>query len=245
MRVFITPITLVALASLTSCTPARVQTTEAYIGPALPRPEHVVVSYFGISPGEVRLDQGVEARIQRMTSDASLSTQEQQAAQATQVALARALVERLRSYGLSAELETTYRNTYPASTLIVDGQIVGIDRGNRTRRILVGLGAGKSSVSADAELFYVADTASQPRLLMSFQGEADSGRAPGMAETMGAGAVTQHVAESAGAGIALHGASETSRTSDTSEAGRLADALAKRIGTFAVSQGWIPASAIQ
>jgi hypothetical protein len=127
--------------------------------------------------------------------------------------------------------------------MLVQGQIVSIDQGNRTRRVMIGLGAGKSSVSADTQIYY-ATASSAPRFMMAFDGEADSGRMPGAAETMGAGAVAQRAATSAALTGATHAGAETRRTTDTAEAGKLADAIALRIGQFAVGQGWIPQTAL-
>jgi hypothetical protein len=232
----------VAVSVLAACSQAHVKTTESYSGPALARPDRVLVSYFSISPEQVRLDQGIGARIMRAVDDAPLSSEEFQAAQATQAALANRLVERLRKYGLPAEIATP--GSSPGNSLLVEGQIVAIDQGNRTRRVLIGLGAGKSSVSADAQLFYAAGT-SPPRLLGGFEGQADSGRAPGAAETAGAGAAADRLATSAALSGAMHGSAEVRRASDTAEAGKLADGLARQIGEFAVSQGWIPPAALQ
>ena len=73
---------------LAACSHADVRTVESYVGPPLSRPDHVLVSYFAIAPEQVRLDQGVAARIMRGAGDQSLSTLELRAAQDTQAALA-------------------------------------------------------------------------------------------------------------------------------------------------------------
>jgi hypothetical protein len=233
---------VMAASVLAGCTHAHVQTVQSYLGPSLPRPDHVLVSYFSVTPDQVRLDQGVGARISRVASDPPPDSYEMQAALATQAALAKQLVKRLASYGLPAQLATD--PPPPGTSMLVQGQIVGIDQGNRTRRVLIGLGAGKSTVSADTQLFF-ASGIEPPRFLNAFEGQADSGRAPGAAETMGAGAVGDRLATSAVLTGATHGGAETRKTTDTSEAGRLADGLAKQIGQFAVTQGWIPAAVVK
>lgn len=229
---------LVTLAGvlLAGCNHARVQTVESYVGPRLPPPDHVLVSNFSVSPEQVRLDQGISARIMRTVEDKPLSAREWQTAQATQTALAEQLVDRLRKFGLPAVLAAT--PTGIGTSLLVQGQIVSIDQGNRTRRVMIGLGAGKSTVSADTQLYYVSGNES-PRFLSAFEGQADSGRMPGAAETMGAGAAAQRIGTSAALTGATHAGAETRRTSDTAEASQLADGLAKQIGQFAVAQGWI------
>jgi hypothetical protein len=236
------PLRLVLLAGLASCNQARVQTTESYLGPPIPRPDHVYVSYFSITPDEVRLDSGVGARISRAASDQPLGAQELKAAQDTQTALAEAIVERLRKYGLPAEIATNPRGG--PNDVLVQGQIVSIDQGNRTRRILVGLGAGKSTVTADAQIYHLTWTA-PPRFMMAFEGQADSGRMPGAAETMGAGAAAQRIGTSTVLTGATHAGAETRRASDTAEAGSLANEIALRVGQFAVAQAWIPQDALK
>jgi hypothetical protein len=230
------------LAALTACSHAKVQTTESYFGPPVARPDRIYVTYFSITPEQVRLDQGVGARIMRATGDQPLGAQEIQAAQDTRAALAERLVDRLRKYGLPAELAVN--ETGGDSGLLLQGQIVSIDQGNRTRRLLIGLGAGKSSISADAQLYALSRTAA-PRFLTSFEGTADSGRAPGAAETMDAGAAAQRIGTSAVLSGATHGVAETKRATDTAEASQMADAIAQRIGDMAVTQGWIPQTALK
>jgi Domain of unknown function (DUF4410) len=168
--------------------------------------------------------------------------QEQQAARDTQMALAERLVDRLKKYGLPAELAVN--NERAGSGLLLQGQIVSINQGNRTRRVLVGLGAGKSSISADAQLYSLSGTA-PPRFISAFEGQADSGRTPGAAETMGAGAVAQRAGTSAVLTGATHAGAETRGPTDTAEATNLADAIALRIGEFGVAQGWIPQTALK
>ena len=230
------------IAMLAACSHSNVQTTESYLGPPMARPDRILVSRFSLSPDLVRLDQGVGPRIMRAVGDQPSGTGELQAVRDTQDALAERLVERLNKYGLPAELATT-----PAVSqrgLLLQGQITSIDQGNRTRRLLVGLGAGKSSISADAQLYALSETA-PPRFMTAFQGTADSGRAPGAAETMGAGAAAQGVGRSAALTGATHAGAEARRNTDTAEAAALADAIALRIGQFGVAQGWIPRTALK
>jgi Domain of unknown function (DUF4410) len=223
---------------LAACASARTQTVETYSGAPLPRPDRVVIYDFAVSPEDVRLDQGIGPRLQRMVQEPPTGSAELEAARATQQALATALTRQLQTYGLTAE-RSTARGTLPyGSILLVQGQIVAIDEGNRARRVMIGLGAGKSSVTADAQLYYAAGNAA-PRLLTSFEGGSDSGHAPGVAETMGAGAAADRLASSAAVGGAMHTGSERRGASDDANAERLAKSLATQIAHFAVSQGWI------
>ncbi len=228
---------------LGACSQAHVQTGQSYYGPPLSPPAHIVVSYYSIAPDDVRLDQGVGSRLMRVSEDQSLGALELKAAQDAQAALAERIVVRLQKCGLPAELSTG--GDVGDSTMLVQGQIVGINQGNRTRRVLIGLGAGKSSVSADTQIYYATDRSAPPHFLMSFTGQADSGHLPGVAETLGAGAAAQSVGRSTVLTGAARGGSEARRSTNSAEANTLADGIALRVAQFAVDQGWIQRAMIK
>ena len=62
---------------------------------------------------------------------------------------------------------------------------------------------------------------------------------PGMAETMGAGAIGGHLAIAAAAGVVTHGMGEKLSADVDAEANRTADALAKQLGPYFRSHGWL------
>ena len=166
-----------------------------------------------------------------------------EAARKATAALTDSLVQQLRSDGLPAERGF---GAAPSSgnVVLIEGQILGVVEGNRTRRTLIGLGAGASQVDADAQLYYQRGPG-EPRLLESFQASADSGRMPGAAETMGAGAAAGRLAASAAASGGMHTIAERRRTSEEADAERLAQGLARQIAGFSARQGWISASSIR
>jgi hypothetical protein len=120
----------------------------------------------------------------------------------------------------------------------VKGSFETIDSGNRRRRILIGLGAGKSQVSSSVQILYQ-PAGGPPRLVQTFNATADSGKAPGIAETAGVGAAAGSIATSAAVGGGLHAVSETKRAGVSADAKRLADAVAKQIAQIGVSGGWL------
>jgi hypothetical protein len=232
---------LLLCAALAACSHARVDPVQRAATGPLPPPILVAVADFAITPAQVTLDTGVGPELMRQ--DESPSMLQRQAAEATQAALAEALVRRLASYGLPAE-RLPPGMAPPAGTLLVQGQIAAVNQGNRTRRVLIGFGSGRSSVEADTQLYYV--TASlAPAFLASFTGTANSGRMPGAAGTMGAGAVAQRLATSAAVAGAAHGMAESRRAGDTAIATDLAHALARQVGAYAASRGWIAAGAVR
>ena len=117
------------------------------------------------------------------------TAKEQQIGQQVANALAEKLVVEIRDLGLPAERGMGL----PAGTatgLVISGQFVSVDQGNRTERVVLGLGAGRSDVRVRAQAFDV--TPQGRRLADEIEVDAKSGLQPGMAETMGAGALTGH-----------------------------------------------------
>ncbi|MBN9559893.1 MAG: DUF4410 domain-containing protein [Alphaproteobacteria bacterium] len=225
--------------ALTGCNPARVEGVRDYRGPALPRPERVLVRDFAIEPQDVRLDQGIRARLKRAKSDQPLSAQQLAVAREANVTLSNTLVARLRQAGIPAERITGPVRPERGNTVFIEGQVVSVDEGNKTRRTLIGLGAGRSSIAADAQLFYREGNA-MPRLLENFESSANSGRAPGAAETMGVGAAAgSGVAATAAASAGMHVVSERRAASPEDLARKIAEGLAPRIEQYFASQGWI------
>ncbi len=233
--------TLVLALAAAGCNPARIEATRDYVGPALAKPDRVLVRDFAITPGDVRLDQGIRARLERATTDQPLSTRQLRTAHEANKALSETLVQKLRAAGIPAERFVGDPAAERGNVAVIEGQVVSVDEGNRTRRTLIGLGAGKSSIEADAQLLYRA-AGGAPRLLESFDSSADSGHAPGAAETMGAGAAAgAGVAASAAASAGMHTVSERRAAEPKDLARKIAEGLAPRIEQYFVSQGWKPA----
>ena len=122
-------------------------------------PQVVIVDTFAAAPDEVKLDEG-------------LSTEVEQAVKARTAPRAppgdtgrpsgrrrdrgQAVVE-IQDMGLRAERGSAV----PSGTqnaLLIKGQLVSIDEGNRTERVLVGLGAGRSDVRTHAQVYEVTPT---------------------------------------------------------------------------------------
>jgi hypothetical protein len=218
-----------------------VTTVQSYSGPPLPPPERVLIYEFAFAPDDVHLDSSVRERLLRSVGNGSESERQMAVAVKVAKAVTETLVLDIRSLGLAAA-EAKADSPVTARTLLVRGQILSTDEGNRTRRTLIGLGAGQSVVEADAQVLY-AGGAAEPQLVESFTADSNSGRAPGMAETMGAGAAAGRLATSAAAGGGLHLLSESHRAGVDEDGERLAHQVARNLAAFFVRQGWIPADA--
>ncbi|RQS65940.1 DUF4410 domain-containing protein [Burkholderia sp. Bp8963] len=197
----------------------------------------VYVSTFDITADDVRLDGGMASKLMTMAHGMSTDTQRQQTALKAREQLADELVRELVSLDIPAMRAD---GAVPAGrdALIVTGRFETLDAGNRRRRILIGLGAGKSEVGASvAVLFQPARGTPQP--LVTFSVNADSGRMPGIAETAGVGAAAGRLATSAAVSGGVHGVSETRRDTVSAVTGKLARSIAKQLAATSATNGWL------
>lgn len=207
----------------------------------LPRPTRVLLADFDVDPDTVRQDQGIGPRLQRSLEGGSAGAARGAIAAEVQSAISDAVTEALSKAGLPAErapLDAGYR----PGDLVVTGRVLRIDEGNRTRRMGIGFGAGRSVVHATAELYAVVPHG-PPVLLQTCDGTADSGRTPGL----GVGA-SMAVAQSSAALGALSAVTNVGRATRRSPVGQEAASFGHRvatdIGAYAAGRGWIMASSV-
>jgi hypothetical protein len=231
---------VIVLCTLLAGCAGGVSNTAQYSAQPQVRPDNIYVYSFDSTPDQVKLDNG--GMIQKVTSQFNgTSTAQKQAQEAAEVReqVANEIVHQLQSMGLRA-----IRSDVPApadqNVLLVQGKFGTIDSGNRRRRILIGLGAGKSELSTSVQLLYK-PAGGAPRLVQSFDASADSGKMPGIAETAGVGAAAGHLATSAAVGAGLHGVSETTHGGAAGNAKKLAESIAKQVAELGKTQGWMPA----
>ena len=229
-------VAIAALALFGACTSAQSQIETA--GESLPRPEVVLVDTFAVSPDDVQLDEGLSTEIEqsiRARSGTSRTDQELQAGRQVADAIADKLVVEISDMGLRAQRGSAV----PAgvqNALLVKGQVVSIDEGNRTERVMVGLGAGRSDVRTQVQVYEV--TPAGRRLIDRIEIDAKSGLTPGMAETMGVGALGGHLLVATAVGGGMHVASETLGADVVADADRAAKGIAKQLAALLAKQGW-------
>jgi len=227
-----------ALLMAAGCGPTSVQST-GMTATGVPRPERILVYDFAVTPDEVKLDQGISAELTRYISDAGASARtadEIKIGHAVANAVSIELVQKLRNYGFVAERALGWP-ARTGSTLMVKGQIVSIDEGNRTERVLIGLGTGRTSVQANVQLYDL--TAEGMRRVDTLRADAKSGYKPGMALMMGVGGLAGNLVTSAVVSSVTTAGSEMSWATVDADGKRLANNVAKSLGQFFVTQGWI------
>ena len=232
---------LAGLLLAASCGPTKVKTAEEYTG-KLPRPDRILVYDFAASPDEVKLDTGLSAEIARAVEGKPRTADELKIGHAVAGALAKELVREIQGFGLPAERAAGIPPT-SGNILLVQGQLVSVDEGNRTERVVIGLGAGRTDVKAHVQVYEI--TAEGKQKVEQMQADAKSGRKPGMAEMMGVGALAGHLLTSTAVSGAVSASGEASWETVEADAKRLAKDVAKELGQFFVAQEWISASAVK
>jgi hypothetical protein len=151
------------------------------------------------------------------------------------------LIEGLQHIGFAVE-RVERGGVAVDNNLLIDGQFLKVDEGNPLRRLVVGFGSGASSLDTQVQVYQ----GEGRRKLLEFTTHSDSGKLPGAAPILGAGAVAQGgitagavVANAAVSGVKTY-RSDVERMSANS-----ADQVVRYLSEFFVKQGWIRADQVR
>ncbi len=199
----------------------------------LPRPQQILVYDFAVTEAEV-----TEEPMKKMLGEARGTSQSEQARKiGRQVAnaLAGELARGLHDLGFNVERRP--RGTPVGShQLLIDGEFLDIDEGNRVGRLVIGFGMGASRVDTEVHVRHGA----RRRDLLDFKTHSDSGSLPGAAATMGAGAaVTGGVTAGMAAASAAEGVLKEYHSEVERMAAHSADQAVAYLSEFFANQGWI------
>jgi hypothetical protein len=226
------------------CAPTQVQPTQMDAD-RLPKPDLILVYDFAVTPDEVFLDKGISAEVMQEYAQhkgETRSAQEIKVGHKVADAVSRELVKNILAMHLWAQ-----RGFAPPHgkrrIMVVKGQILSIDEGNRTERVVIGLGAGRTDVRVNVQLYEV--THEGLKEIEALRGNAKSSDTPAMAELMGVGAIAGRIVGLSAISGTVSAASELTVATVESDGKRLADQIAADLGRYFVEQGWIPPDAIK
>lgn len=148
-------------------------------------------------------------------------------------ALQHDLVSALNKAGIPAQAWTRGAN-WPSHGLVIDGQFITLDEGSQLRRMVVGLGAGKSYMDVQVQVYDLANPGGIP--FMVFYSDGDSGIRPGL---LVGGAIGEAVTSAAavGAGVSGYRASKTGTSDDLKNT---ATAISEYLDKYWKQNGWLP-----
>lgn len=228
-------VAVLAALALAGCTSTEI-TTDDVDRNAEPRPDQLIVFNFATSPDEVTLDRGLIADVRDLLHREPRTAKEKQIGHAVADALATELVKELRAKGLPAVRagDVVEPGIRP---LQVRGQVLSIDEGNQTRRMIIGLGMGRSTVEARVQLFE--SVRGRADLLEQMTATTKSGRKPGMAEMIGVGALTGRIVTATILSGTASGVSEALLDNVDALAKSMAKKIAAKIVAFYQQRGWL------
>jgi hypothetical protein len=198
----------------------------------LPRPARILVYDFAVNAQEVKEYQGI---MRQQPTIKNAAERERLLAEEVKDALAEELVDALRPLGFAVE-RVARGTAATGNELIVDGQFLTVDEGNPLHRLVVGFGAGASALQTRVQVYQ----APEARRLLEFTTQSESGKLPGAAPVLGAGAVAQGGVT---AGMAVTNAAVSGVKTYKSDVARMAaasgDQVARYLSEFFAKQGWI------
>ncbi len=222
---------LVLLVAL-GCAGAKVKPGQRYAeDEALPEPPVLIVYDFAVSPEEAVQD--------HLGSEYSPSpdppSKELKHARQVAATLSDQLVKKLNKRGIHAE-RSDDATPPPMNAMVLKGQFVSIDKGSRIARMVIGFGAGASKLRVNVQAYQATEYGL--RRIAEAEGETKGSKMPGMAVPMAGGAAMGTLATSAVISGGMNIVQEVQGRM-TADAGRLADAIAKRAAAFYKRQGWL------
>jgi Domain of unknown function (DUF4410) len=223
------------LALFAGCASTKVNMDSEYQG-FLPQPSRVLVYDFAVSPDEVELDSGLSGDIRELANKSPRTEQERVIGRQLADALTRHLVTEIGALGIPA-LRASTNTPVAGRALVIKGQFISVDEGNQAERVIIGCGLGRTDVRTLVEAYDL--SAGKKILLEKFGVNAKSGDKPGMAETVGVGAIAGHLATSAVVSTGLAVGSEEFSANVDADADRTAKAIAKQLKYVYVGQGWL------
>lgn len=204
----------------------------------VPVPARILVYDFTMADAVVKEYQGILRQQPAVTNPAE---RESQIKRYAADAATGELVKGLR--GLGFAVAPVARGTPVADNdLLIDGKFLTVDQGNPLRRLLIGFGSGASKMETRVELYH----GTERRKLLEFTTWSDSGKMPGAAATVPAGAAVQGGVT---AGVIASGAIGTGYEAYRTDVAQMARATAEQsvryLSEFFAKQGWIRADQVK
>lgn len=146
-------------------------------------PVEVAVRDFDFSSSSVRENSSPLHSAVEMLRQTSSDDRRNEIARHAAADLSEATVKQLDQMGLAAVRVSRDEDIFLLNNvLVVTGRLVDVNEGNRFTRVAVGLGAGESRLESEVHVFRV--TQGEQAEVLAFSTHADSGKMPGLAETL-------------------------------------------------------------
>ncbi len=235
LRVRIIHLMLVAVVVTIGCASSNIAEREIhYEGGPLPKPSRIIVYNFAASPDDIPADAAISGHYQRRT--VPQTAEQKKLGRQLGDKLAEELVKGILALGMPAEQADTRRP--PAiGNLLIMGEFVSIDKGSRTKRMLIGFGAGAGELQTHVVGYQFTDEGL--RRLGDAVIETSGGRMPGMLVPVAGGAVAGKAGRTAVVSGSINVAQELGPESLNAAAKRTAKEIMEILTQAFTKQGWI------
>lgn len=195
----------------------------------LPKPDSVLISDFTVPVGDITIDESVAGELHRrlmLLQGVDEDSSPEVLAQRVQTVFAETLASELKKANIPAQDMSAAEPAMSGSDLVVSGEFMAINEGDKAKRIMIGFGRGASDIKTHVTVSSV--TQGHSTVALEFNLSSESGKKPGAAATGGVGA------------IAVAAASGGDRNSTVeADAARMAKLVAKQLEAFMAEQKWI------
>ena len=203
-------------------------------------PDWIEVYDFVFSTSSVQENASPLQRTLDWVSQDSAETRRNEVAADAAANLAVQTVKRLDQMGFSViRIPRDDDVSMPGNNLIVTGRLIDVDEGNSLTRIAVGLGAGESTLDTEVKVYRVSH--GERAEVLAFTTHADSGRMPGLAESMPLGVfligpitVLSTVKDTVLTGQKIYSTQMEYLASETG------DQISYYLSQYAADESWIP-----
>jgi Domain of unknown function (DUF4410) len=203
----------------------------------LAKPVQVIVYEVDVPANVVTIDHSMAGRLMgpgligEMKGEAHDASPEETAAH-VQAEFTKVLMAELKKMPIPAT-SATYKagEPIPEGALLVRGEFTSVNLGNKSKRMMIGLGRGASDVKAHVVVSLM--TKKGPVVMGDYILNSESGKKPGAAAGMGVGSAGMAAADVAMSSAEDHGATVESDTA------RMAKTMAKQMENMMTAQQWI------
>jgi len=198
---------------------------EGYSGKALPKPARILVYDFVVKPEDVQVDKSQEIRLRHLLEG---DEKPAKVGEKASEKLSAELIKELKKTGIPVEAAKAGEAPMDDS-LMVEGAFTSLKQGDKTERVVVGVGTGSAEVSAKVQVYF--KNGQDLILFSAFETSTSLGK------SLGAGLP---VAAGMNPAVAAGRATVTDRKKTVDEySSRTGDAVAKTITTEMAGQGWV------
>ena len=224
---------LLALVLVAGCASTEVSNRERYEGPALARPDRIIIYDFTADFTQVPAGSAFAAQ---MAEAPPLTPEQAELSRKLGAEVAKELVADLQGMGLPA-VAAAGQPAPAVNDIVIRGYFVSINEGSASERVMVGFGAGAAELSTAAEGYVMTPQGLRP--LGRGEIKSGGGELPGMVLPIAVVAATANpIGLVVGGAIKATGEATGSATIE-SAAKRTAAAIAGQLREAAQKQGWI------